>query len=107
MDNERHRGDSPQNEVERELANRLTEGEMERANPTETARRMLSPKYEIRVQAELDPVVEEILRFRQVAREVDDRYDKYLERALRRRRQTGEWEESEKSGTGNDPRHDE
>lgn len=105
MDQERQSKDSPQSEWERELADRLTEGDMERANPSEAARKMLSPKYEIRIQAELDPVVEEILRYRQIAREVDGRYDKYLEKALARRRQAEEHVEPEDNGNEIDPRN--
>lgn len=43
--------------------------------------RQISPKYEIRIQTTLDPIVEETLRYRKIAYELDDRYDKYLERS--------------------------
>lgn len=29
----------------------------------------------------MDPIVEETLKYRSIARELDDRYDRYLERA--------------------------
>ncbi|UJF32372.1 hypothetical protein [Paenibacillus hexagrammi] len=34
-------------------------------------------KTEIRIQAEVDPVLEETKRFRELADEVDTRYEKY------------------------------
>lgn len=67
--------------LERELAGRLTEGQMKRPEPKEAARQRLSPKYEIRIPAQVDPIVEEIKRYRKIAKEIDDRYDSYLERA--------------------------
>lgn len=67
-------------ELEKEMSQALTEGEMKRVDPEKAARKKLSPRYEIRVQAKLDPIVEETGRFRKIAKEVDDRYDRYLAR---------------------------
>ena len=59
----------------------LTEGEMEQGDRKARELREVSPKYEIRIQTTLDPIVEETLRYRKIGRELDDRYDKYLDRA--------------------------
>jgi hypothetical protein len=66
--------------LERELAGRLTEGQMKQPDPQEAARQRLSPKYEIRIPAQVDPIAEEIKQYRKIAKEIDDRYDSYLER---------------------------
>lgn len=64
------------NEAERLLAERLVEGEPERAEvPAAEAVRKLSPRWEIRVQTERDPVAEETKLYRTLAKEVDGRYD--------------------------------
>lgn len=65
-------------DLEQKLSEMLTEGDME---PDRRKARELSPKYEIRIQTTLDPIVEETLRYRKIGRELDDRYDRYLERA--------------------------
>lgn len=67
-------------DLEQKLSEMLTEGDME---PDRRKARELSPKYEIRIQTTLDPIVEETLRYRKIGRELDDRYDRYLERAGR------------------------
>ncbi|MDF2661395.1 MAG: hypothetical protein K0Q94_4186 [Paenibacillus sp.] len=67
-------------QLEQNLADALTEGEMEETTPDEAAVRRLSPRYEVRVQMERDPIVEETLLFRRMAKEVDNRYDKYMSR---------------------------
>ncbi|MFC5404555.1 hypothetical protein [Cohnella soli] len=41
----------------------------------EEAVKRLQPRWEVRVQAELDPVVEETKLYREMAEEVDGRYD--------------------------------
>jgi 23S rRNA A2030 N6-methylase RlmJ len=64
-------------EFEEELAQKLTEGDMELRDPDETARKRLPVKTEIRIQAAIDPVVEETRQYRQIAKEVDQRYDRY------------------------------
>ncbi|ALS22000.1 MULTISPECIES: hypothetical protein [Paenibacillus] len=63
--------------LEEELAQKLTEGQMEQEDTKEAARKRLPIKTEIRIQAQIDPVLEETRRFRQMASEVDDRYAKY------------------------------
>lgn len=68
-------------ELERRLSEMLTEGALEQNGREERQRRQISPKYEIRIQTTLDPIVEETLRYRKIGRELDDRYDRYLERA--------------------------
>ena len=60
---------------ERLLAERLTEGEPEAADPREEAVRKLPPRWEIRIQTERDPVAEETALYRTMAKEVDGRYD--------------------------------
>ncbi|MDT3428503.1 hypothetical protein J2Z22_004095 [Paenibacillus forsythiae] len=67
-------------DLERRLSEMLTEGELEESGREAGRRHPISPKYEIRVQTALDPIVEETYRYREIARELDDRYDKYLER---------------------------
>lgn len=63
--------------IEEELVQKLTEGELQSEEPDEAAVKKLPPQTEIRIQAVLDPVVDETRRFRQMAQEVDDRYAKY------------------------------
>ncbi|AIQ44952.1 hypothetical protein R70723_02790 [Paenibacillus sp. FSL R7-0273] len=63
------------------LSEMLQEGEMEQGDRTAKEVRQISPKYEIRIQTTHDPIVEETLRYRKIASELDDRYDKYLKRA--------------------------
>ncbi|MCL6603239.1 MAG: hypothetical protein K6T94_10225 [Paenibacillus sp.] len=74
---------SESNDLERKLSDMLTEGEMEQGDRKAQEIREISPKYEIRIQTTLDPIVEETLRYRKIGRELDDRYDKYLERAVK------------------------
>ncbi|MDP9702623.1 hypothetical protein [Paenibacillus sp. FSL R7-0272] len=69
-------------ELERRLSDMLTEGDMEASGDAEEQeRQLIPPKYEVRIQTERDPIVEETLKFRTMARELDDRYDRYLDRA--------------------------
>ncbi|MCE3198639.1 hypothetical protein JI735_12140 [Paenibacillus sonchi] len=72
---------SEKDDLERKLSELLEDGEMEEADRTAKEIRQISPKYEIRIQTTLDPIVEETLRYRKIGHELDDRYDKYLERA--------------------------
>ncbi|MFD0713465.1 hypothetical protein [Paenibacillus sp. GCM10027626] len=65
-------------EIERELAEQLQPEEVDEQERDRRVRAKLSPKYEIRVQAVHDPIVEETRQYRQMAREVDNRYDKYF-----------------------------
>lgn len=68
-------------QLERQMSEVLTEGEMRREDPDQAARRQLPYRYEYRVQAQTDPIVEETLRYREMAEEADDRYDAYMEQA--------------------------
>lgn len=72
---------SDKDDLERKLSELLEDGEMEEGERTAKEIRQISPKYEIRIQTRLDPIVEETLRYRKMGHELDDRYDKYLERA--------------------------
>ncbi|WP_340011880.1 hypothetical protein MHI32_03425 [Paenibacillus sp. FSL H7-0690] len=72
---------SEKDDLERKLSEILVDGEMEQGDRTAKEIREISPKYEIRIQTTLDPIVEETLRYRKIGYELDDRYDKYLERA--------------------------
>ncbi|MBB6731274.1 hypothetical protein H7C18_10180 [Cohnella sp. CBP 2801] len=62
-------------EAEAELAKRLTEGPMDGEAPEQEAVARLSPRWEVRIQSERDPVAEETTKYRKLAKEVDDRYD--------------------------------
>lgn len=73
-------------DLERELERELSEMLSDQVVDSEEERRKkersrLAPKYEIRVQTQLDPIVEETLKYRSMAKEIDDRYDSYLKRA--------------------------
>ncbi|ANF95520.1 hypothetical protein [Paenibacillus bovis] len=70
-------------ELERELSERLTEGQMQEEERDSRERRMIPPKYEVRIQTENDPIVEETLQYRKMAKELDGRYDDYLNKAKR------------------------
>ncbi|WP_339317696.1 hypothetical protein [Paenibacillus sp. FSL R10-2734] len=72
---------SEKDDLERKLSEMLIDGEMEQDDRTAKEIREISPKYEIRIQTTMDPIVEETLRYRKIGHELDDRYDKYLERA--------------------------
>ncbi|MGN7360733.1 hypothetical protein ACTHPF_24780 [Paenibacillus sp. SAF-054] len=73
---------SGNDDLERQLSEMLTEGEMEDLqNRKDQERELISPRYEIRIQTTLDPIVEETWNYRSMARELDDRYDRYLDRA--------------------------
>lgn len=81
-------------DLERKLSEMLEDGELEQGDRKAKEIRQISPKYEIRIQTTLDPIVEETLRYRKIAYELDDRYDKYLER-------TGKsYEKGSRNGTG-------
>ncbi|EGG36882.1 MULTISPECIES: hypothetical protein [Paenibacillus] len=71
-------------DLERQLSEMLTDGEMEKKDREKEERRLLSPKYEIRIQTQLDPIVEETLKYRSMAKELDDRYDKYIDKAVKK-----------------------
>jgi hypothetical protein len=63
-------------EVEELLARKLAEGEPDVVNAQEEAVKRLSPRWEIRIQTERDPIAEETKAYRAIAEEIDDRYDK-------------------------------
>jgi hypothetical protein len=69
--------------VEQQMSQSLTEGKMERLDPQAAARDRLTPRYEIRIPAKMDPIVEETELFRARAEEVDERYDDYIRKASR------------------------
>lgn len=77
MENERDNanGGDGGTDLEKLLAERLTEGEPEHADPREEAVRRLPPRWEIRIQTQRDPVAEETALYRSMAKEVDGRYD--------------------------------
>jgi|GEM_PF-720830 hypothetical protein len=77
-------------ELERRLSDMLTEGDMEASGDAEEReRQLIPPKYEVRIQTERDPIVEETLKFRTMARELDDRYERYLDRAAGQKLKAG------------------
>lgn len=76
--------DKSDQDLERQLSEMLTDGEMEKKDREKEERRLLSPKYEIRIQTQLDPIVEETLKYRSMAKELDDRYDKYIDKAVKK-----------------------
>lgn len=78
MDHERN-----EREIERKLNELLTEGEIAQERAASRGRNRIFPPYEIRVQTERDPIVEETQLYRRMAEEVDDRYDRYMEMAKR------------------------
>jgi TPP-dependent indolepyruvate ferredoxin oxidoreductase alpha subunit len=71
-------------DLERQLSEMLTDGEMEKKDREKEERRLLSPKYEIRIQTQLDPIVEETQKYRSMAKELDDRYDKYMDKVVKK-----------------------
>lgn len=73
--------DSSEQDLERQLSEALTEGAMQEKDREKEERRLISPKYEIRIQTQLDPIVEETIKFRSMAKEIDNRYDKYMKQA--------------------------
>lgn len=68
--------------LEQELVERLTIGEMEQLDKGKQAAARLSPKYEIRMQSTYEPVAEGTRLYRSMAREIDSRYDKYVEKEV-------------------------
>src|SRR5690606_20756738 len=62
-------------QAERLLAEQLLGGEDASEDAHAEAVRRLPPRWEIRIQTEYDPVVEETRKYRSMAEEVDDRYD--------------------------------
>lgn len=75
-------------ELEEELSELLTEGELKDEDRERKEREQISPRYEIRIQTALDPIVEETRLYRQMAEEIDDRYDDYLKKTRPRSQET-------------------
>jgi hypothetical protein len=67
-------------QLEQQMSQSLTAGEMAESDPEAEAQARLTPRYEIRITASRDPIVEETLHYRSMAEEVDSRYDKYMSR---------------------------
>ncbi|TBL80350.1 hypothetical protein [Paenibacillus thalictri] len=67
-------------QLEQQLAQELMNGESGEVDAQRLASGRLAHKYEVRVQATVDPIVEETRIVRNYVREVDDRYDEYLSR---------------------------
>jgi len=65
------------NEAEELLARILSEEQAEDSAEEAEAKaaKKLPPRWEIRIQAKHDPVVEETKAYRSIAQEVDDRYE--------------------------------
>lgn len=72
---------SGQEKLEEELSELLTAGEMKDDDRERKERELISPRYEIRTQTQLDPIVEETRLYREMAEEIDDRYDDYMQKA--------------------------
>jgi hypothetical protein len=62
--------------IEEQLIQKLTEGEMESEDTDAAVIKKLPTPTEIRIQAQVDPVVLETKLYRQMAKEVDGRYAK-------------------------------
>lgn len=69
--------------LERELSELLTDGMMdaEKQDHQEEGRKRLPTKYEVRIQTQIDPILEETRKYRSMAKELDDRYDKYMDKS--------------------------
>ncbi|UVI27617.1 hypothetical protein [Paenibacillus spongiae] len=67
-------------QMEQELVERLTSEELDNTEQERKVKAKLSPKYEIRIQTKHDPIVEETKLYREMAQEVDDRYERYMNR---------------------------
>jgi hypothetical protein len=80
MDNSGNKPENAAEKMERELADRLTSAPLVDEDQERKVRAVISPKYEIRIQTEHDPIVEETKLYRGMAEEVDDRYDSYMKR---------------------------
>lgn len=66
--------DEAASEAELELARRLMGDEREERDPAEEAVARLSPRWEVRIQTDRDPIAEETAMYRKLAKEVDGRY---------------------------------
>lgn len=68
-----------QERVEEALERTLTTGKADQPTPEEGARATFNTRYEIRIRAEKDPIREETLLIRRMAKEPDGKYDRYAE----------------------------
>lgn len=68
--------------MEEQLSKQLEEGDMIGVEPGRGAVERLSPRTEIRIRSERDPIVEETKLYRRMAEEADDRYDDYMKRTV-------------------------
>ncbi|MCQ6560094.1 hypothetical protein [Paenibacillus mendelii] len=80
MDNAENDAKKRLEEMERELVERLTSDELDVVERKRKVKAKLSPKYEIRIQTKHDPIVEETKLYREMAEEVDNRYERYINR---------------------------
>lgn len=74
-------GGSPEERLEQAMAEQLVHGPMDRKDPDQEAARRVSPPYVVRIRTERDPILEETSLYREMADEVDDRYEAYVEAA--------------------------
>jgi hypothetical protein len=65
--------------IEEDLNQLLTEGELNKEEPDKRVIKDLSPRYEIRIQAEKDPIKEETEIVQRTVIETNKRYLKYVE----------------------------
>ncbi|WP_438448372.1 hypothetical protein [Gorillibacterium sp. sgz5001074] len=84
MDKDTVGGSTPGESLEQAVAEQLEFGHMEAKDPEEEAARRVSPPYVVRIRTERDPILEETAVYRNMAEEVDDRYDAYLKAAGRK-----------------------
>lgn len=65
--------------IEEDLNQLLTEGELNKENSDKRVVKDLSPKYEIRIHAEKDPIKEETEIIQKTVRETNEKYLRYVE----------------------------
>jgi len=94
--------DNIRDQMERELVEQLdtSELELDKAEQDALVRARISPKYEVRIQTTLDPIVQETIRYRELAREVDGRYDNYMDRAQTSNKSLGQADEQASESAG-------
>jgi hypothetical protein len=72
-------------ELEQMIEKTLTVGEMDSIDPQEGAKAKLNMRYEIPVKAEYNPVTEETRVIRSMAKEPDNRYDRWMKEEDRKK----------------------
>jgi len=94
--------DNIRDQMERELVEQLDTSEPELGKEEQDAlvRARISPKYEVRIQTTLDPIVQETIRYRELAREVDNRYDNYMDRVHTSYKSSGQADEQASESAG-------